>query len=172
MPADTEHHVFAAIDDFSLFLELPAALSLEFLATDIANWITHTNSGIAVGKVDLLCSVTFQELAGGALGHEFIRHFRLVLWITTLSQTAKHNTTFLAQTQAMDTLERWLHFYGKNVVLHLDTKCRAHSIRKLSGEECKALFLVIIGMCLSATYAHPARNNSTVGRINTFDKSF
>lgn len=161
---DVPFPMFANIDDISPFLETPAILSLDILTADIANWITRTSSGIAVGKVDLLCSSVFQNLAGQALGHEFIRNFRQVLWLTTLAHTATRNRILHTQTQTMDNLENWLHFYGENVVLQLDQHCRAHCIRKLSLMKRKALFLVIIGMCLSATYTHSARNDSLVGR--------
>src|SRR6266702_3146897 len=82
---DTLHRT---IDEMQLPRGSVATFSLDFLAADVANWITHAESGISTSKLSLLCASQFQEIASQSLGDAFIRDFRLLVWTTTLAHSA------------------------------------------------------------------------------------
>ena len=147
-----------------------ATFSLDFLAADVANWITHAESGISTSKLSLLCASQFQEIADQSLGDAFIRDFRLLVWTTTLAHSAMNSGApselDLTCNLALSNLRILVHSYGERVVPHLENWCRPQSLRRLSIEQRKILFLIVIGMCLSATYTPMASEMSSVCRIN------
>ena len=129
----------------------------------------HAESGISTSKLSLLCASQFQEIAGQSLGDAFIRDFRLLVWTTTLAHSAM-NSGALSEADptynlALSNLRILVHLYGGRVVPHLENWCRPQSLRKLSIEQHKLLFLIVIGMCLSATYTPMANEMSSVCRI-------
>jgi hypothetical protein len=138
-------------------IRLPSILSttinLDFLATD---WISHTTPGMPTSKLGLLCTPAFQSVAGGGLGDSFVKNFRLLLWTTSLLYIAingeVHPQDALAHETALRNLKRLINACGKRVVLRLDELCHPGAINNMPGSLQKQLFLVIIGVCLSATY--------------------
>lgn len=82
-----------------------------------------------------------------------ISDFRLLVWTTTLVYTARCNHhEDPRQIKALCNLKKFRNWCGENVVNALDGLCRPQSIKKLNIQQLKLLFLVVIGVCLSATY--------------------
>jgi hypothetical protein len=141
-------------------IRLPSILSttinLDFLATEYADWISHTTQGMPTSKLGLLCTPAFQSVAGGGLGDSFVKNFRLLLWTTSLLYIAMNGEVdpqdAPAHEAALRNLKKLINACGKRVVLHLDVLCHPGAINNMPVSLQKQLFLVIIGLCLSATY--------------------
>lgn len=142
------------LDEIRLPLELEQEITIDFLAQDFAAWIARLNSGVAASKLGLLCISDFQVTAAGVLKDISINDFRLLVWTTTLVYTARcrDGEEHHQQIEALCNLKKFMNRCGENVVNELDRLCRPHSIQQLAPLQCKLLFLVVIGVCLSATY--------------------
>jgi hypothetical protein len=178
MPADSstnQTHVpprfttlCSTIDEIQLPLELQAASIPDLLAEDFAHWISHSNLGLAYSKLGVLCSSNFQVIAGEILGDSFVKHFRLLIWTTTLAYTA-HTTNSCStqrQNEALCKLKKLRDSYGDKVVQNLDRICRPQDIQKFSKIKRKLLFLVIVGVCLTATYTLECNKTSVFWLFN------
>jgi hypothetical protein len=142
------------LDEFQLPLEQEPEITLDFLAQDFAAWIEHSNSGIATSKLGLLFTSDFQVTASGILEDLPIIDFRLLVWTTTLAYTARchDGEDYHWQIEVLCNLKKFRNRCGEKVVSKLDKLCRPLSIRRLTIQQRKLLFLVVIGVCLSATY--------------------
>jgi hypothetical protein len=130
---------------------LSTTINLDFLAIEYAHWISHTTPGMPTSKLGLLCTPAFQSAAGCGLGDSFVKNFRLLLWTTSLLYMAMNGDAPAHET-ALRNLKKLINAYGKRVVLRLDELCHPSSINNMPVSLQKQLFLVIIGVCLSATY--------------------
>lgn len=131
-------------------------LDLDFLAADYAGWISHATSSIPTSKLGLLCTSDFQSIAGHGLGDDFVKDFRFLLGATSLFYTAMSRITHpkdeTVYTTALCNLEKLIGSRGNRVVRRLDQLCHPGVIKNMPPAQCKLLFLVVIGMCLSASY--------------------
>jgi len=142
-------------------------LNLDFLAANYANWISHATSDIPTSKLGLLCTSDFQSIAGHGLGDDFVKDFRFLLWTTSLFYTAMTGTAHPkdepAYTTALCNLEMSIVSCGNRVVRYLDRLCHPGVIKNMPPAQCKQLFLVVIGMCLCASYMIERSERVTVG---------
>jgi hypothetical protein len=143
------------LDEIRLPLELELEITLDFLARDFAAWISHSDSGVAASKLGLLCISDFQGIAAGVLKDFSVSDFRLLVWTTILVYTARYRDgeDDHGQIEALCNLKKFRNWCGENVINKLDRLCRPQSLQQLTTLQCKLLFLVVIGVCLSATYS-------------------
>lgn len=155
-------------------IRLPSILSttinLDFLATEYADWISHNIPGIPTSKLGLLCTSTFQSIAGYGLGDSFVKNFRLLLLTTSLLYIAMNREIYPQDVPVHETalrnLRKLINASGKKVVLRLDELCHPGAINNMAISLQKQLFLVIIGVCLSATYLIKESQRFTVSQSN------
>lgn len=142
------------LDEIHVPLEAQVKGNIDFLARDFANWISRSNSGIAASKLGLLCTRDFQVAASSILEDSFIKDVRLLIWTTTLAYTAQGlgSKSSQQQNEALSNLKRFRNSRGDRVVRSLDRLCRPQNIQHSSPLQRKLLFLVILGVSLSATY--------------------
>ena len=123
---------------------------------EYADWISHNAPSTPTSKLRFLCTSAFQSIAGYGLGHSFIKDFRLLLWITSLFYIAMNKEIFSQNTAAHETalksLRRLINACGGRAVLRLDELCHPRTMNNMSVNLQIQLFLVIIGVCLSAAY--------------------
>ena len=126
--------------------------TISSLVSDISQWITKSGTGSPTSKLNLLCSPVFQGLAGHHFSNDFIENFRFLIWTTMLLNSATVQPGQLAHVQAKKNLKSLVNFYGQAVVLEVDKHCKSSNMRNHSSEQRMVLFIVVIGLCLSASY--------------------
>jgi len=140
-----------------IVLTIPEAsfITISSLASDISRWIAGQGTGFQTSKLNLLCGPVFQGLAQGHFRDHFIKSFRLLIWATTLLNSATVQTEQLVHVQAEKSLKRLVNFYGHAVISEADVLCKYSNMRSQSSEQRLLLFLVLIGLCLSASHIPP-----------------
>ena len=142
------------LDEIQLPPGSQAVANLDVLAQDFANWISHSNPVVSSSKFGLLCTSEFQAIAGRVLEYSFIKDFRLLIWTTSLAHTA-HTANYVGTQrpdEALNNLRKLRNSYGAKVIRTIDSLCRPLVLQRLSTAQRKLLFLIIFGICLSATY--------------------
>ena len=163
-------HLLEATSTFTTSADL-VALTVEWtrpitafsLASDISQWIMGLDAGLPASKLSLLCSPVFQRLAKDHFRDDFVKNFRLLIWATTLLNSATIQSEKLAHVRAEENLRRLVAFYGEAVISEVDRLCKYSNMRSQSSENMLLLFLVLIGLCLAASYIAPVDDNNRVG---------
>jgi len=129
-----------------------SSLTSSSLANDICQWITESGRRSPAPKLNLLCSPVFQGLAGNHFDDHFIKNFRVLIWTTMLLNSATVKPDQRAHIQAEKNLKRLINFCGQAVISKVDTLCKHKTMKSQSLEKRYLLFIVLIGLCLSASY--------------------
>jgi hypothetical protein len=139
-------------DRIVLTIQGASPVTISSLASDISQWIAESGTGFPTSKLNLLCGPVFQGLAKDHFGDNFINGFRLLIWATMLLNSATIKPGKSAHIQAEKNLKSLVNFLGQAIILEVDRLCKHSKMKTQSSEQRLLLFLVIIGLCLSASY--------------------
>ena len=159
-----------SVDRISLPIQETTSISISLLANDIAQWITGSRPGLAVSKLNLLCSPVFRNLFKDCLDDELIQTFRLLVWATTLLDSTTSQPDNSVHIQAQKSLVMLVEFYGNAVMLEVDRLCKYSNMKSHSPQQRMLLFLVLIGLCLAASYIRPCEGISEVNHHHSKNK--
>lgn len=141
-------------------------LDLGFFVTKYAEWISHTTPDIRTGKPGLVCTSTFQSVGGQSLGDPLIEYYRLLLWTASLLYLAMNWEIRPQDVSAHETallkMKKLINACGNKVVRLLDELCHPGAIHRMPPSLRKQLFLVVVGVGLSATYMVKESQNFSV----------
>jgi hypothetical protein len=149
-------------DRIVLTFQGASSTTISSLSSDISQWIAEPAARLPTSILNLMCTPVFQGLAKDHFGDGFIKGFRLLIWATMLLNSATIKPENLAHIQAEKNLKSLINFLGRGVISDVDRLCKYSKMKSQSSEQRLLLFIVLIGLCLSASYI-PLRGGDSLG---------